>query len=577
MKSTVTFALCCCLAAAAVAAPRTVIVQPGESLSVIAARELGDGNHYPVIAALNGIEPPYTVAAGRRLLLPDTGTPAVVATPATAAVPAPLTTPPRTDTLAAAIAREFVLEPAGEPLTLTAALRYGLQQNLALRRAQLSPRTAATGVETARAAFDPQLTSSLGSDWSRSQTETTPGNYSSRRDSRSSDYSVGLAQTLTTGTELSVDLSGGRNSSSPRGSAPDPSNNAAVSVALTQPLLEGNGRDIVTADVTGAEWALAAATLTAERNAQTTAADIAARYWALAQAEAGERIARRSLAVAEAVLGHNRHKYELGLLARLEVLTAQSGVASRREALVNACTARQNAAEQLAFLVWGEHAAARAQFPAAVTTPPAVAVPPAIDVLEARALTVRPDLAAARRDLDAAALDLKVRANALLPSLDLTGAAGTGGTAGQQSDAWDNLASNRQPDWRVGLTLSIPLGNRADRARHEAAVIALESEQLSLTAAENEVRLAVRNARRAVMQGRERLTAARTAEDLAHERLQGELDALTLGLGDTVRVLDAEQAAAAAEQATAQARCSLAAAQADLASVLGEYPAALTE
>lgn len=48
-------------------------VQPGDNLSKIAQRFLGDARRFPVIAAANGLGPPYAIAVGMTLTIPDTG------------------------------------------------------------------------------------------------------------------------------------------------------------------------------------------------------------------------------------------------------------------------------------------------------------------------------------------------------------------------------------------------------------------------------------------------------------------------------------------------------------------------
>ncbi len=52
------------------ATPRTIVVQPGETLGQIAQRELGTVKRLPEILALNGIDDPDSIRAGTELALP---------------------------------------------------------------------------------------------------------------------------------------------------------------------------------------------------------------------------------------------------------------------------------------------------------------------------------------------------------------------------------------------------------------------------------------------------------------------------------------------------------------------------
>lgn len=554
-------------------------VKEGDTLFLIARRELGDGNRWSEIAAANGIGEPWTIRVGQRLDLPtgtrsvsvpepDAGAPARTATRDAVVPTPPPPSPTREDApapLPAATDAAPLLDPAGiaatlppaEPWTIADARSRAARRNLSLRAEALSPRTAATELQAARAGFDPTLTASIDRSWSRTQTHALP---SSRSELTTTSAEVGVAQTLPPGTRYAVSAQHARSRTATTTSGGTPTHTADVGVSVTQPLLEGAGRAAAYAGVDAAAAGLEAARARALRREAVTAAEIDAAYWALAEAEESERIAEESWRRASTLLERNLALLREGLIAEVEVLTAKDGLAARREAWIAAVLERAGRAETLLFLADGADAPARTVLPSAASEPPLPQLPPDAATLEARALRDRPDLAAAAADARAASIRERRAQNALLPNLDVTASAGTGGRAGRFGSAWDGVSDNDEPSWSVGAALTVPLGNRADRADAEAAAIEIERRRLAVASLSNEIRLEVRDAHRAVSLGIARLEAALESERTSRARWTAETRRLELGLGDTLRVLEAEQAAASAALGAARARFAVASA-----------------
>lgn len=552
-------------------------VREGDTLFLIARRELGDGARWSELAAANGIEAPWTIRVGQELALPPagaraTGTPA----PAPQATAPPVHEPdasnattPASNTPAPPPASVHRLmprlpmpeHPPMEAWTIEEARQRALRLNIALRSQAQTERGAAADLDAERGAFDPVLSASVDRSWSRSQTHGSPA---TRSDQSTVSAGIGIAQSLPTGTRYEVAADHARSRTTTPAAAGNPSHVADVSVSITQPLLEGAGRVAANSGVASAEAAAEAARRTTERRGEITVAEVDAAYWTLAEAEEAERIARESLERAETLLERNLALLREGLIADVELLTAQNGVATRRESLISAILSRARAAEDLLFLVDGEEAPSRRLMPRTSTLPSTAAPPPDVAGLEDGAVRSRSDLAAARADLRAAGIRRDAADNATLPDLDLTASAGTGGRAGRFGTAWDGTSDNDEPTWSLGASLTFPLGNRADRARAEGAAATLERQRLAVAALENDVRRSVRNAHREVLLGLARLEAAGEARRLAMARLGAEEKRLEFGLGDTLRVLEAEQDAAAADLAEARARFAVAGAWSNL-------------
>jgi outer membrane protein len=93
------------------------------------------------------------------------------------------------------------------------------------------------------------------------------------------------------------------------------------------------------------------------------------------------------------------------------------------------------------------------------------------------------------------------------------------------------------PDRGVGLSLSIPLRNRAAQANQVRAELEYRQAQVRLHQLENQVRVEVRNAQFDVKQNRVAVQAAQSAVDLARQTLDADQQKLKVGLTTQTAIL----------------------------------------
>ncbi len=172
-------------------------------------------------------------------------------------------------------------------------------------------------------------------------------------------------------------------------------------------------------------------------------------YWDLVYAVQAVDAARQSLALAQKLVEDNKSRVEIGTMAPIEVVSAQSQAASRQLALVQAIANRQTAELVLKRLLVGSTGDPMWNATLNPTDrPPAVATD-TIDVEAAlrKALTERTDLIQARENLKISDVSMKYLKNQTQMGLDLTASyaaaatAGTVGTLGARGvDSLDILA-----------------------------------------------------------------------------------------------------------------------------------------
>ncbi len=301
-------------------------------------------------------------------------------------------------------------------------------------------------------------------------------------------------------------------------------------------------------------------------------------YWDLVFAYENVRVQRETLAFAQKTLSDNKKQVEIGTLAPIEVVRAQSTAATDQQALTVAETNLQfqqllikNALTrnlQDSKLVEAE------VVPTSTMQLPAVEPVVPVQDLISDGLSHRAELAEARINLTNSEISEKSVISALRPSLDLFayyGGSGLGGSFNPNANVCtpqstsfcvppnqipapvgygstlNQLVDSTAPDKGVGLTLNIPLRNRAAQALQVRSELEYRQAQLRLQQIENQVRIEVRNAQFSVQQNRAAVESAQAAVALGRQSLDAEQKKYALGASTSTLVLQNQSVLASAE------------------------------
>lgn len=288
-------------------------------------------------------------------------------------------------------------------------------------------------------------------------------------------------------------------------------------------------------------------------------------YWDLVNAFEDVKVKERSLEVAEKTLSDDREQVKIGAIAPMEVMKAESEESSRNQDLLLS----QNGLKLQELLMKNAItrdlsdpvlASASVVPTDTMSIPEQEPVTPLQDLI-GDAQAHRPELAEARMDLNNRDISRKSATNALRPAVDLVAWYGAYGLAGQQnpkftgptvpasgfSDAFSALFKNNSPDYAVGLSVSIPLRNRAAQADQIRSQLEYRQAQLHLQQLQNQIGIEVRNAQFALLQNRSLVDAARKARDLAQQTFDIEQKKKALGASTSNLVLQADRDLAQAE------------------------------
>lgn len=423
--------------------------------------------------------------------------------------------------------------------------------------------TSTTGVGASIPSFDPILTGTLQIDQSRTQSAFSLSNPFTSTHTDTWDF--GYQQGFHWGTNLSVGFNNQHATTDSGFQTLSPQLSSNFRATISQPLLSGFGLLPNTRFIRIAKNNREISDVAFRLQVITTVNQVQNIYWDLVNAYENVRVQQDSVALAQKTLSDNKKQVEIGTLAPIEVVRAQSVVATNQQSLIVAQTNLQ--LQQLLIknaltrsLVDPVLADAEVIPTDTMSVPENEPVVPTQDLVN-QALAHRAELAESRIDLTNRDINTRSAKNALLPTLNLFAYYGGSGLGGEQNanctsgacpppntirpiglgGTLNQLIDSTAPDKGFGLQLSIPLRNRSAQADQVRAELEYRQAQMRLQQQENTIRIEVRNAQFSVQQNRASVEAARAAVELGKQSLDAEQKKYGLGASTTTLVLQNER------------------------------------
>ncbi len=466
-------------------------------------------------------------------------------------------------------------------LTVDDAIERALDRNLDIAVERLNPQLRDLSIAEANAAFMPNLNSSF--DLGRSVTPSR-----SQLDGRLSQLpvntetgaaGVGIEQaTRWHGGRYTLDWDNGRTETNNVFFSYNPSFRSFVALGYTQPLLRGRRIDAPRRQLLVSQLNRDISDIDLRETVTNTVAEVRRAYWELVYAKASVDVQLQALELAEQLVRDNRARVEIGTLAPIDIVQAQSEAAQRRQAVAEAQQNLRTAELVLKQLIVG--GTDDEVWDAEINTvdrPVLDLGPVDVDRAIRTALDARTDISRTRRQEEINDVTLRNLANDTLPSLDLVGSyrlQGQGGTRlvpqafgdlpvlggrtvdripGGYTDALAHLAGIDFPDWTVQLQLSYPLGQSAQRAAHARAQLQIRQTRAQLRQLELQIATEVTNAAVQIESVQERIDAARAARELAEEQLAAEESKFEVGTSTNFFVVQAQRDLATARDSELRA------------------------
>lgn len=407
--------------------------------------------------------------------------------------------------------------------------------------------------------------------------------------SHQTQLNIAYSQELHTGTSFSFGLDNTRSSSSSSANFFNPSVSSQLFASIQQPLLRGFGFLPVTRFIIETKNTLKQDNLIFEEQVINSVTQVENQYWQLVFARQNVDVQKAALATSQKLYEDNKRQLEIGTLAPLDVLTAESEIATDNQLVIQAQTNLLQQQTLLLQLITKNLLDPAFQDVEVIpTTPieelvavPNIALPDAVK----EAWANRPELKVDQFQLANDDIEIKATRNELLPSLTLSGnyqSAGLGGISrirtstpltfsadlnapivdasgnlipnefvsvpltfnttttvvpGGVGDAYSAIFQNQFPSYSASLNLSLPLRNRSAQADHARALLNERQYQTTYQQEKNTIVVGVRNALIAIQQDAAQVVATEKATQLAQQTLDDEQKKYSLGASTSYNVI----------------------------------------
>ncbi len=418
---------------------------------------------------------------------------------------------------------------------------------------------------------------------------------------------IAYEQGFSTGTLFDLSFDNTRSTTNSQRSSYSPLLQSSFRAQVTQHLLQGFGPHINRRFITEAKNNRRITDSAFRQQVIYTVTQIESIYWSLVSAYEDEQAKERAVNQSTSLAQDNRKQLEIGTLAPLDVVNSDSAVATDKQALI---TSKSNLEYQQLLM---KQAIARNLNDPQLETAPVVPTDRvgldrlpeedmAVEDLVKLAFTNNPQIEQAVLNMKNNEITIRGEKNGLLPVVDAFGFYGTSALGGQQNTnlncnstlgtgtsgtptftacppgtvtgtqgyggVLQNLVTNNNPDYGVGVNVTIPLRNRVAQADQARSQMEYRQSQMRLQQIYTQVRIQVINQQYALTNDRANVQAAQTARDFNAQSLEAEQKKYRLGASTTANVLTQERTLATGENNLIAATAAYAKDRATLAEIL---------
>jgi len=476
--------------------------------------------------------------------------------------PAEPTTPTQTNPPLAVIHVEAAPGQVLKSLSVDEAVKIALEQNLGVQIERLNPAIADLAITQAKTAWTP----TLGAGFTASKQDQPPSSFLSGASGNINNKNVGgnasFSQLTPFGTQYQVSYDQTRGTTNNLFSSFDPQLSGNFAFTVAQPLLRGFKYDIYRLQVDQARKQKEITDVALNQTIALTIRTVRTAYWEYKYALASLDVSQQSLDLARQSLRDTKARVEIGTLAPIDVVQAESEVAAREEAVILAQALIGQSEDTLRRLLYDPTTPQFWQFRLDPSDPvPFETVAVNVNGAVLKALRERTDLVQNRKSIENTHYSEKYYKNATLPALNArvdynaTGLAGTQlirggdgfpppviGTINKSaSDLLNDIFSGKFPQWTFSLNMTYPIGTSSAEAALASTRLQEKQQDISLRNAELSVVTQVRDAARQLDANGKRVDATRSARVLAERRLEAEEKKFAAGMSTSFLVIQAQR------------------------------------
>ena len=377
--------------------------------------------------------------------------------------------------------------PSG-PVTLEQCIKAAVENNLDLRITSYNPRLSTLALDGVYSSYDPNFSVGVNDSHRVSKGRQNPLEFTiptSETDSFRHNY--GLNGLLPTNTRYSIGLNGSETTGTSANNFPFGSYGAGFNLRLTQPLLRGAwSGNRVRMNIRLSKKQIESSGLDVKQRVIQTVSTVESAFYNLLAESQNLTIAEDSLKTAEEDLRIMKIKVNVGTEAKTRLPQLEATVYDRLASLLSARNTYTTRVNNLKSLISADFAStAENKLSPIGELNPVQTVFSRSDSWD-KALNNRPDILKSSISLERANIQLKFDKNQLYPQLDLTGSYGLTGTDNavtafrdklpyiSRSATFDNsfrdIRKRDYPNYSVGISLNIPIPNRAARASYKTSL-----------------------------------------------------------------------------------------------------------
>jgi outer membrane protein len=390
------------------------------------------------------------------------------------------------------------------------------------------------------------------------------GNTSAPLNTLSQTVQASYTQTFMTGTNILASLSSNRTSTNSDFYFLNPYVSSTLTLQFTQPLLRNAGRFANTAPLIIARRTLQQSRASFEAQVNDAILRVVTQYWTVVQARGSFDVERKSLDLAESSYQHDKRALELGALPPLDIYRSQSEVAARRLQAIQSEYVLKQAQEAFRFTIGVDQDPTLAALELDLVEKPEPEgeienVDP-VEVLK-KALSARPEIAAANDAIANDETSIRFAHNALKPDLSLTGFYQTNGIGGNQYDlntgqlispgglgtSFNQMFGFGFPGYGGTLTLNLPVRNRGAKANLGTALVARRHDLYTSQITREQIVQQVKDSVHLLEEAKLTLAAGKTSLELAQKSLAADQRKYELGAETNFFVLDSQTKLAQSE------------------------------
>jgi outer membrane protein TolC len=426
-----------------------------------------------------------------------------------------------------------------KPLSLDEAIALAVKKNFNLQIQANTLLRQQDQLEIAKATFDPTIGATFNKSFNQTASRT-----SLLEGTATDNTSFGLnASQLLPWTNGTITINTSPNLSRSATNNPNdlfnPTYNFGLGATLRQSLLRGFGSAAAHYNYDRTKIGVGLAYISYRSQVLNLISQTENAYFDLVNARETLRIRQLSLETSQRFLDESTTRRQTGVATDLDVLQAEVQVSTNRRNVIQAEQAIRNAEENLLNLINVPNFDVR---PGPVKFDPYTDGTPSFAVSYKIARDAYPSTLTETETLRQLQLDLENARRNLRPALDLTAGAGYTARASKvsYSDAIGNLPHEHGRNWVVGLSYSMPWGQRADKARYHQAQLDITSQKLRIDQVEQQLIVSVRQAVRAIETQIAVVDAAARTTELSERQYEQQKARFDAGLATAFLVLQAQ-------------------------------------